>query len=182
LQSGEVVNDVMVTLPNTDGYFDNFRFNAADSNMYGLFRQVSFDPLTGFFSGDIRLATCDLSNGMVNLISSNSIAVVVFLHSGHCHHTPSGVSSFSSVEVSIPFLLRLNQLVLSGELNDVGSALRVNVPKSYRTGIEIEGSALIFDQIKKYFGRFSHELRLIGNLALSKNIIENGNQNLNDKI
>lgn len=74
LQSGEVVNDVMATLPNTDGYFDNFRFNAADSNMYGLFRQVSFDPLTGFFSGDIRLATCDLSNGMVNLISSNSIA------------------------------------------------------------------------------------------------------------
>ena len=74
LQSGEVVNDVMVTLPNTDGYFDNFRFNAADSNMYGLFRQVSFDPFTGFFSGDIRLATCDLSSGMVNLISSNSIA------------------------------------------------------------------------------------------------------------
>jgi hypothetical protein len=74
LQSGEVVNDIMVTLPNTDGYFDNFRFNAADSNMYGLFRQVSFDPFTGFFSGDIRLATCDLSSGMVNLISSNSIA------------------------------------------------------------------------------------------------------------
>ncbi len=66
-----------------------------------------------------------------------------------------------------------NQLVLSGDLNDVGSALRVNVPKSYRTGIEIEGSALIFDHIKKYFGKFSHELRLIGNIALSKNIIEN---------
>jgi hypothetical protein len=74
LQSGEVVNDVMVTLPNTNGYFDNFRFNAADSNMYGLFRQVGFDPITGFFSGDIRLATCDLSSGIVNLISSNSIA------------------------------------------------------------------------------------------------------------
>jgi len=66
-----------------------------------------------------------------------------------------------------------NQLVLSGELNDVGSALRVNLPKSYRTGIEIEGSVLIFDQIKKYFGRFSQELKLIGNIALSKNIIEN---------
>ncbi len=29
-----------------------------------------------------------------------------------------------------------NQLVLNGELNDVGSAVRVNVDKSYRTGIE----------------------------------------------
>jgi iron complex outermembrane receptor protein len=66
-----------------------------------------------------------------------------------------------------------NQLVLSGDLNDVGSALRVNVAKSYRTGIEIEGSALIFDMVKRFFGKFSHELRLIGNIALSKNIIEN---------
>lgn len=73
LQTGEVVNDVMVTLPNAEGYFDNFRFNAADSSMYGLFRQISYDSITGFPSADIRLATCDLSTGNVSLISQASI-------------------------------------------------------------------------------------------------------------
>ena len=31
-----------------------------------------------------------------------------------------------------------NQLVLTGQINDVGEAVRVNVPKSYRMGIELE--------------------------------------------
>ncbi len=74
LQTGAVLNDVMVSLPNTEGYFDNFRFNAADSSMYGLFRQISYDPITGFPYADIRLATCDLSTGIVSLVSPNSIA------------------------------------------------------------------------------------------------------------
>jgi len=33
-----------------------------------------------------------------------------------------------------------NQLVLTGQINDVGNSIRVNVPKSYRTGIELEGA------------------------------------------
>jgi hypothetical protein len=74
LQTGEIVNDVIVSLPNTEGYFDNFRFNAADSSMYGLFRQISYDPITGFPYADIRLATCDLSTGIVSLVSPISVA------------------------------------------------------------------------------------------------------------
>lgn len=31
-----------------------------------------------------------------------------------------------------------NQLVLTGQLNDVGNAIKTNAPKSYRTGIELE--------------------------------------------
>lgn len=74
LQTGEIVNDVMVSLPNTEGSFDNFRFNAADSSMYGLFRQISYDPITGFPYADIRLATCDLTTGVVSLVSPSSVA------------------------------------------------------------------------------------------------------------
>ncbi len=74
LQTGEIVNDVMISLPNMEGTFDNFRFNAADSSMYGLFRQISYDPITGFIYADIRLATCDLTTGIVSLISPNSVA------------------------------------------------------------------------------------------------------------
>jgi hypothetical protein len=74
LQTGSVVNDVMVSLPNTYGYFDNFRFNTADSTMYGIYNQVITDPITGSINLDLKLATCDLTTGLVNLISPNSVA------------------------------------------------------------------------------------------------------------
>lgn len=41
-----------------------------------------------------------------------------------------------------------NQLVLTGALDDVGDAIRQNVSKSYRAGIEIQGSAKIAKQWK----------------------------------
>jgi hypothetical protein len=74
LQNGTVLNDVTVTLPNTIGDFNNFRFNTADTNMYGLYSQVIYDPLTGIITGDMRLATCDLTSGAVSIISPTSIA------------------------------------------------------------------------------------------------------------
>lgn len=40
-----------------------------------------------------------------------------------------------------------NQLVLTGELNDVGSSIRTNVDKSYRMGIEIESNFLISKKV-----------------------------------
>jgi hypothetical protein len=74
LQNGAVLNDVTVTLPNTIGDFNNFRFNTADTNMYGLYSQVIYDPLTGIITGDMRLATCDLTSGFVSIISPTSVA------------------------------------------------------------------------------------------------------------
>ncbi|HEY1040413.1 MAG TPA: TonB-dependent receptor, partial [Bacteroidia bacterium] len=55
-----------------------------------------------------------------------------------------------------------NQLVLTGELNDVGGSRRVNVDKSYRRGIELEAGG----KITKYF-------ELAGNITLSQNKIKN---------
>jgi hypothetical protein len=74
LLNGAILNDVTVTLPNTSGSFNNFRFNTADTNMYGLYSQIIYDPLTGAYTGDMRLGTCDLSNGNVTVISPSSIA------------------------------------------------------------------------------------------------------------
>ena len=71
---GSILSDVTVTLPNANGDFNNFRFNTADSTMYGLYSQVVYDPTTGTYSGDMRLATCDLSSGAVSLVSPTSIA------------------------------------------------------------------------------------------------------------
>lgn len=55
-----------------------------------------------------------------------------------------------------------NQLVLTGELNDVGSSVRQNVPDSYRMGIELVGAY-----------QFTDQLRWDANLTLSRNKIEN---------
>ncbi|MBE0662054.1 MAG: TonB-dependent receptor [Bacteroidales bacterium] len=53
-----------------------------------------------------------------------------------------------------------NQLILTGEINDVGGFTRKNIDKSYRTGIEIEAALII-----------TPNLQWQGNLTLSRNII-----------
>ncbi|MEN9302220.1 MAG: hypothetical protein RL264_649 [Bacteroidota bacterium] len=73
LQTGEVLNDVSVSFPNSNGNFNNFRFNTADSIMYGLYTVTFSNPMNGTV-GDMRLAKCDLSTGIVSLISPSSIA------------------------------------------------------------------------------------------------------------
>ncbi|TLU98141.1 TonB-dependent receptor [Dyadobacter luticola] len=55
-----------------------------------------------------------------------------------------------------------NQLVLTGQINDVGNSVRVNVPKSYRMGIELEGAAV-----------FSKFLKWNVNATFSQNKIDN---------
>lgn len=54
-----------------------------------------------------------------------------------------------------------NQLVLTGALNDVGAAIRTNVDKSYRMGVELDGSV-----------KLSDKLAWDANLTLSRNKIE----------
>lgn len=44
-----------------------------------------------------------------------------------------------------------NQLVLTGQLNDVGSAIRQNVDKSYRLGVEMVGSYMLTPKIGMNF-------------------------------
>jgi iron complex outermembrane recepter protein len=55
----------------------------------------------------------------------------------------------------------VNQLVITGQINDVGDYTRFNVDRSYRMGIELEGGYKIFKN-----------LTLSGNLTLSKNKIK----------
>lgn len=62
-----------------------------------------------------------------------------------------------------------NQLVLTGALNDVGSSLRTNADKSYRTGIELEGLFKLSDKFKWNV-----------NLTLSRNKIKNFAESITD--
>lgn len=60
-----------------------------------------------------------------------------------------------------------NQLVLTGKVNDVGEAIRLNVPESYRLGIEVEAGA-----------QLTSTLKINANATFSKNKIKNFTETL----
>ncbi len=56
------------------------------------------------------------------------------------------------------YMYYYNQLVLTGQINDVGAYTRINIPHSYRLGVELQGGVAL--------GKW---INLSGNLAISKN-------------
>ena len=62
-----------------------------------------------------------------------------------------------------------NQLVLIGNINDVGSYTRTNIPNSYRAGIELQGKITC-----------SNYLSIAANLTLSENKIKNFTELIDD--
>jgi len=71
-------------------------------------------------------------------------------------------NSFFTGGINGFYMLYKNQLVLTGALNYVGEAIRVNVPDSYRAGIEFDGKFKITNQ-----------LSWAATAALSRNKIKN---------
>lgn len=59
------------------------------------------------------------------------------------------------------YMMYKDQLILTGEVNDVGAYIRTNVPDSYRMGVEIEGGVAL-----------TNALQWSGNLTFSRNKID----------
>ncbi len=66
-----------------------------------------------------------------------------------------------SFGANIYYMNYVNQLVLTGQINDVGSYTRTNIPNSYRLGLELQGSALVDSWIN-----------VAGNITFSRNKIK----------
>ena len=62
-----------------------------------------------------------------------------------------------------------DQLVLTGKINDVGAYTRTNIPKSYRAGIELQGSE-----------KFNSWLNASGNITFSRNKVLNFSEFIDD--
>ena len=71
-------------------------------------------------------------------------------------------SSKASLSTNLYYMLYNEQLVLSGELDDVGSPIRENSGKSYRFGLEVDAS-----------------IRLLNNFSLRPNVTISANKNKN---
>jgi iron complex outermembrane receptor protein len=74
-----------------------------------------------------------------------------------------------SVAATGYYMLYKDQLILTGQINDVGAYTRVNVPNSYRMGIELQGRANI--------ARWANAA---ANLTLSKNKIKHSDEYIDD--
>lgn len=66
-----------------------------------------------------------------------------------------------SIGVNFYYMDYKDQLILTGEVNDVGASVRTNVPESYRAGLEFEGGV-----------KLSNNLNWTANLTLSRNKIK----------
>jgi iron complex outermembrane recepter protein len=62
-----------------------------------------------------------------------------------------------------------DQLVLTGQINDVGAYTRTNIPKSYRAGIELQGGI-----------KFNSWMNASANFAFSKNKVQNFTEYIDD--
>ena len=95
------------------------------------------------------------------------------------HDLELGIEKKNSVYhlgATVYYMYYFNQLVLTGQINDVGSYTRTNVPHSYRLGIELEAGAVL-----------NKWINISGNLSVSRNKVssyieyidnyDNGGQN-----
>jgi len=69
-------------------------------------------------------------------------------------------SSKIMIKGDVFYMYYVDQLILTGEINNVGAPVLTNVPESYRQGLELESGIQIFKNLNWY-----------GNLTLSRNII-----------
>ena len=73
------------------------------------------------------------------------------------------------MSVTLYYMNYKDQLVLTGKINDVGAYTRINIPESYRAGIELQTSY-----------QFSKWMNAEANIAFSKNKVKNFTEYIDD--
>jgi hypothetical protein len=73
LNTGIIENQVTLSNPNGESYFDNFRFNNSDSTVYGLARRNQYDTQGSFIGAEMFLSKLNAETGEIQQISQNSI-------------------------------------------------------------------------------------------------------------
>ncbi len=73
LNSGIIENQVTLSNPNGESYFDNFRFNNSDSTVYGLARRNQYNAMGSFIGAEMFLSKLNAQTGEIQQISQSSI-------------------------------------------------------------------------------------------------------------
>jgi len=160
-------------------YFDlqyrkiNYSINGIHKDLRKLDQKHEFDFLNPKF-------------GLIYIIDDNSNAYFAYAIAHREPNRDNFVDATNSILVPVPeklqnieigyefkkqyfifkpnvfFMNYKNQLVLTGEINDVGEAIMTNVPESYRMGLEVS-----------YGIKSNKKVSIEGNFSLSKNKIKN---------
>ncbi|MEO6610768.1 MAG: TonB-dependent receptor [Chitinophagaceae bacterium] len=88
------------------------------------------------------------------------------------HDIETGVektTNKSNWSATLYYMQYKDQLVLTGKINDVGAYTRTNIPKSYRMGLELQGSL-----------KFTSWMSGMANLALSRNKVQHFTEFIDD--
>ncbi len=159
--------------------FVNYAINGVDKNQRDISRSVNysfFNPKFGFlynaaafgnFYGSFGVAHHEPNRNDLTDPSVTDLPTPETLFDTEIGWKKQ--SDRAQFNVNFFYMNYTNQLVLTGKLNDVGDALRINVPKSYRTGVELEG-------VVKLNSRFA----VNGNLTLSENKIPQFTESISD--
>lgn len=120
------------------------------SNAYGSYSVANREPVRSDFINSIRPETKPKSENLQNV------------EIGYRYH-----SKKLFVNANYYLMSYKDQLILSGEINDVGAYNRINVDQSHRMGVELEFGYMI-----------NKKLSLSGNLTLSSNKIKEYNESI----
>lgn len=124
----DVTTDDQLTFFNPKaGLFYNF---TQKTNLYASFGRTSREPARGDYT-DASKGTKPVEETLNNL------------EIGFKHRTEK-----SAIGVNFYYMGYEDQLVPTGALNDVGSPIRVNVPTSYRAGIELVGGVQLMPKFR----------------------------------
>lgn len=89
-----------------------------------------------------------------------------------------GATNFM-LAANLYYMNYVNQLVLTGKVNDVGAYTRVNVPKSYRAGIEVESKFYLMNNHIILAQNFTYSINKIGTYLEYLDDYDNGGQMVN---
>ncbi len=70
-------------------------------------------------------------------------------------------NNIANIQANVYYMSYRNQLVQTGQLNDVGAYVRTNIPKSYRLGLEVQGNV-----------KLGSMFNIAANAALSENKVQ----------
>jgi iron complex outermembrane receptor protein len=84
-----------------------------------------------------------------------------------------------SFAANLYYMYYINQLVLTGKVNDVGAYTRVNVPVSYRTGLELEANSILLNKSIILSANYTYSINKINTYLEYLDNYDNGEQAVN---
>jgi Secretion system C-terminal sorting domain len=171
LTTGMIDKSAMLSNPIAASYFDNFRFNNADSTIYGLARRNYTDPVTMITTGEVYLAKVNELTGVITQISPTSISQgfalagsVIDPYQMMCYYSTGaqlqGIDLYtgniiSSANINNVYGTSFDNITYSCADSSIYGLIRKNYFSYYIDSILGQGNIQILDSSAVYLGKIN---------------------------